>query len=123
ARQSRFVGLQARQSLFLLGNVIVHNSQPADQRLKSESLKDERSEDDAKREEEDKVAAGKRCAISQDKRNSERAGQRIGAAHSGPGDQGCLLPGRRISPAKCRAEETRQVGCNEEPEKTNKDDR
>src|SRR6266699_119557 len=72
--QGCFVGLQARQSLFFFWNAIVHNFQPTNQGRKSESLQNERCENDAERQQEDEIASGEWFASSQDKRDRQRAG-------------------------------------------------
>src|SRR6478672_13123031 len=72
--QRRFVRLKSREALFFVGDVIVDNPQPANQRLQAQSLHNQRSENDAKRQEQDKVTAWKRRPVRQKKRNGESSG-------------------------------------------------
>src|SRR6266700_5547858 len=65
ASQGCFVGFQTRQSLFFFRDMIVHNSEPANQRRKRESLQNEGCEDDTEGEQEDKVGSWEWFAAGQ----------------------------------------------------------
>ena len=67
ASQGCFVSFQARQSLFFFCDMIVHNSQPANQRRKRESLQNEGCENDTEGEQEDEVAPGEWLAVGERK--------------------------------------------------------
>src|SRR5438309_6953995 len=73
--QGCFVGFQTRQSLFFFRDMIVHNSEPANQWRKRESLQNEGGKDDTEGEQEDEVAPGEWFAVGEQKRDCERTGK------------------------------------------------
>src|SRR5438105_770369 len=93
ASQGCFVGFQTRQSLFFFRDMIVHNSEPANQWRKRESLQNEGCKNDTEGEQEDEIAPGEWFAVGEQKRDCERARKRIRPAHPDPCNQSGVLPG------------------------------
>ena len=65
---------------------------------------------------------GNGSTIGEQKRDRERASERIRSAHPGPCDQRGVLPGSGVFPAERSAKQARQIVGSEHPDKTNQHD-
>ena len=89
---------------------------------KSESLQNERCENDAEREQQDEIAPGERLTIGEDKRDRQCTCERIRSAHPGPRDQRSLFPRSGIFTVERWTQQARQVRGSEHPNETNQHD-
>src|SRR5207302_1085300 len=77
-----FVGFDACFAFFFVGRTIVFDPKLPDQDRQSETLKDQRHENDAEGEKQDVIPARKRLAVRQNKRQRKPSRKRGGAAQA-----------------------------------------
>ena len=94
ASERRLRGSDPRLRLLLLGEPVVLEVEPADQRGQGQALDDEGPEDDCEGEEDDQVPVRERRIRVRRQRQRQRGGERDRAAHPRPREDESSLPGR-----------------------------
>jgi len=119
----RFEHKGASLRLFTIGSFGAGEAESADQRRKSESLKDERYKNYGKGEEENQVAVGEGAAVSQSERQRKGSSQGDDTAHSGPAHyENLLVAGHaHVLVKKAVADKVGDPGSRVHPKETKND--